>query len=58
MAKRQPEFYVMVPYKELLRLLEVSSRVDEYEQELDHVKNQQAALRGQFLELMEKFKEL
>ena len=49
---------VIIPYRELVNLLNSAQRVDVIEKKLERVLEQQIALRGQFIELMEKFREL
>lgn len=49
---------VIIPYRELVNLLNASQRVDAMDKKLERVLEQQAALRGQFVELMEAFREL
>lgn len=49
---------VIISYKELMNLLSASQRVETLDKKMDRVLAQQAALRGQFLELMDKFNEL
>lgn len=49
---------VIIPYRELVNLLNAAQRVDTLDKKMDRLLSQQAALRGQFLELMEAFKQL
>lgn len=52
------DLQVVLPYKELLELLEASKQVKILSAQLAALLESQAALRGQFLELMEKYREL
>lgn len=49
---------VIIPYRELVGLLNASQRVDALDKKLERVLEQQNALRGQFLELMDTFRQL
>ena len=49
---------VIIPYRELVNLLNASQRVDALDKKLERVLEQQTALRGQFLELMDTFRQL
>lgn len=49
---------VLLPYSELVELLDASKRVKELAQDVKRLEAQQAALRGMFLELMDRFREL
>lgn len=52
------DLQVVLPYKELVGLLEASSKVESLQQQLAALRKEHSALRGQFLELMERFQEL
>ena len=52
------DLQVVLPYKELLELLEASKQVKILSAQLAALLESQAALRSQFLELMEKYREL
>ena len=56
--KEQDDFQVLVPLRKLLALLETAGKADGLADEVARLQDQQSALRGQFLELLEKFKEL
>ena len=58
LPKGQEDFQVIVSLKKLLELMESAERADELTDKVESLDRQQTALRGQFLELMEKFKEL
>lgn len=58
LPKGQEDFQVVVSLKKLLELMESAERADELTDKVESLDRQQTALRGQFLELMEKFKEL
>ena len=49
---------VIIPYQQLVTLLNASQRVDALDKKMDRLMLQQAALRNQFTELMEAFKQL
>ena len=49
---------VIIPYQQLITLLNASQRVDALDKKMDRLMLQQAALRNQFTELMEAFKQL
>lgn len=53
-----PELQVLIPYKTLCELLDASEDVKQLRQEVKRLTDQQQALRSQFVELMEKFREL
>ena len=57
-AKKLPELQVLIPYTELLALLEASEKLDTILADYIQVKRELGALRGQFVELMEAFGEL
>lgn len=48
----------MIPYKDLEELLKASRKVLNLERDMKRLALQQSALRLQFLELLEKFREL
>ena len=48
----------MVPYSELVELLEASRKVDDLILMVERLKDQQEALRGMFLQLMDRYKDL
>lgn len=52
------DFPVLIPYKELERLLEVARNLEGFEQRLSRTNEQLAALRLMHSELMEKVREL
>ena len=49
---------VIIPYQQLISLLNASQRVDALDKKMDRLMLQQAALRNQFTELMEAFSKL
>lgn len=49
---------VIIPYSTLCELLQASVELKKIRIDVKRLSDQQAALRGQFLELMEKFREL
>lgn len=56
--KKQDDFDVLVPLSKLLGLLDAAQRVDELTVEMDSLKEQYKLLRGQFVEVMEKIRDL
>lgn len=56
--KEQDDFQVLVPLRKLLGLLETAGKAEGLADEVSRLREQLTALRGQFLELLEKFKEL
>lgn len=52
------DLQVIIPYKQLLSLLESSRRVESLDRKMELVLQQQAAMRLQFTELLEAFREL
>lgn len=52
------DLQVVLPYKEVVELLEASRRVEALTSELSYLRKEHDALRGQFVELMERFREL
>lgn len=53
-----PEIQVVMPYKDLMELLEASKMVLALQEDNRRLHEQLDALRSQFLELMEKFGDL
>lgn len=49
---------VIIPYRELVTLLNASQQVQALDHKMDCIIEQQNLLRGQFLELMQKFNQL
>lgn len=49
---------VLIPYSQLCELLQASVELKKLRMEVKRLSDQQAALRGMFYELMERFKEL
>lgn len=58
MAKKPSEPMVLLPYSDLMGLLDASKLIKELNQNVKRLEAQQAALRGMFLELMDRFREL
>lgn len=56
--KKQDDFNVLVPLSKLMGLLDAAQRVNDLTDEVDHLKEQQRLLRGQFVEVMEKVRDL
>lgn len=57
MAKH-PELQVLIPYKDLLELLEASRQIEQLKKDNKRLHKQLDALRTQFIELMEAFGDL
>lgn len=51
-------FPVLIPYKDLEKVVEVSKNLERYERGLSQANKQLAALRSQYVELMEKVREM
>lgn len=49
---------VIIPYRELISLLNSAQRVEALDKKMERVLDQQAALRVQFTELMDTFRQL
>lgn len=58
MPRKLPELQVIIPYKDLQRLLYAAGEVESLKVEQQQNRNQMSALRLQFTELMERFKEI
>lgn len=58
MPFKPEELSVIIPYTQLMGLLNASQRVEELNQKMERVLTQQEALRGQFMELMDAFRQL
>lgn len=56
--KKQDDFNVLVPLSKLMGLLDAAQRVNDLSDEVDGLKEQQRLLRGQFVEVMEKLRDL
>lgn len=52
------DFPVLVPYRDLVKLLEVAKNMERYERCLSRANDQLAALRHQYTELVEKVREI
>ena len=53
-----PELQVLIPYKDLMELLEASRQIEQLKKDNKRLHKQLDALRSQFLELMEAFGDL
>ena len=53
-----PDIQVVLPYKDLVELLEASKEIKELRSDNKRLYEQLGALRSQFLELMDHFREL
>ena len=56
--KKNDDIQVMIPYPRLQELLEASLMVDDLKQQNRLLRDEMAALRYQFAELMERFREI
>lgn len=57
MAK-QPDFQVLIPYKDLMELLEASKQIKLLQADNKRLHEQLGALRSQFTELLDQFRDL
>lgn len=53
-----PDIQVVLPYKDLVELLEASRQIESLKEDNKRLHEQLVALRSQFLELMEQFGDL
>ena len=53
-----PDIQVVLPYKDLVELLEASKEIKDLRSDNKRLHEQLGALRSQFLELMDQFREL
>ncbi len=58
MPKKLPDLQVLIPYRDLVELLQASRELAELRKDVARLRTQQGALRGQFTDLMEKVKDL
>lgn len=58
MPKQPPDYPVLIPYSQLVELLEASQRIKEYKSEVKRLNDQVLALRIMQAECMEQIKEL
>ena len=56
--KKEDDFNVLVPLSKLMGLLDAAQRVNDLTDEVDGLKEQYRLLRGQFVECMDKIREL
>ena len=56
--KKEDDFNVLVPLSKLMGLLDAAQRVNELTDEVCDLKEQYRLLRGQFVECMDKIREL
>ncbi len=52
------DFPVLIPYRELEKILEVAKNMERYERCISQTNKQLAALRNQYIELSEKVREM
>ena len=58
MPKQPPDYPVLIPYSQLVELLEASQRIKEYKAEVARLNDQVLALRIMQSECMEQIREL
>ena len=58
MPKQPPDYPVLIPYSQLVDLLEASQRIKEYKSEVKRLNDQVLALRIMQSECMEQIREL
>lgn len=58
MPIKSDDLQVIIPYKQLMGLLDASQKVEALDHKLERVLAQQDALRSQFTQLMDAFKQL
>lgn len=58
MSKQPPDYPVLIPYSQLVELLEASQRIKEYKSEVKRLNDQVLALRIMQSECMEQIREL
>ena len=52
------DFPVLIPYRDLEKVVEVANNMDRYQRELHRTSQQLAALRTQYTELLEKVRKM
>ena len=52
------DFPVLIPYQDLVRLVEVAKNIDQFSDRLSRMDDQLSALKGLYSELLEKVREL
>lgn len=58
MAKQPSEPMLLLPYSEVMELLDAAREIKNLVKQIKRLEQQQAALRGQFFELIERLREL
>lgn len=51
-------YSVLIPYKDLVEMVEMSKKVDQIQKDYDRLQEQYAAIRGMFSECLEKIQEI
>lgn len=51
-------YSVLIPYKDLVKMVELSNKVEQIEQQYDRLQEQYAAIRGMFSECLAKINEI
>lgn len=52
------DFPVLIPYKDLVKLVEVAKNIDQFTERLSRTDEQLSALKGLYIEVLEKVREL
>lgn len=52
------DFPVLIPYQDLVRLVEVAKNIDQFTERLSRTDDQLSALKGLYSELLEKVREM
>ena len=55
---KQPDYPVMIPYKDLYELLQATNRIKEYQAEVERLNRQMLAMRVIQQQCLEKIREL
>ena len=55
---KQPDYPVMIPYKDLYELLQATNRIKEYEAQVERMNRQMLAMRVIQQQCLEKIREL
>lgn len=51
-------YSVLIPYKDLVKMVELANKVEQIELQYNRLQDQYAAIRGMFSECLEKIKEI
>ena len=58
MPRKLPDIQVLIPYRDLCRLLAASAELESLKKENGLIRDQLGALRHQFTELLEQFRQI